>query len=54
MEQPMDYEGPHLEIIVRDPKQDNTQQVIEKVLDNVSERAGVCLFQKDKIDGPLT
>jgi hypothetical protein len=32
METPMDYKGPELEVLVRDIKQDNTSEVIEKLL----------------------
>lgn len=35
MEAPMDYKGPGLEILVRDPKQENTAEVIEKLLSYV-------------------
>jgi len=32
MKKPEDYKGPELEIIIRDPKQDNTSEVIQQVL----------------------
>jgi hypothetical protein len=32
MKVPSDYKGPLVEILVRDLKQDNTNEVIEKVL----------------------
>lgn len=55
----MDYDGPQLEILVRDPKLDNTADVIDKLLSNVkasSEGAAakVGVFLKDKEDGDLT
>lgn len=55
METPMDYEGPQLEVLVRDTKQDNTPQIIEKVLSYVKgSPAKVGIYLKDKIDGDMT
>ena len=55
MEVPMDYEGPSMEVLVRDTKQDNTAQIIEKVLSFVKgSPAKVRIYLKDKVDGDLT
>ena len=55
MEVPMDYEGPSMEVLVRDTKQDNTAQIIEKVLSFVKgSPAKVGIYLKDKVDGDLT
>jgi hypothetical protein len=35
MQVPRDYKGPHVEILIRDLKQDNTNEIIEKVLSNI-------------------
>jgi hypothetical protein len=52
---PMDYTGPSMETVVRDPKQDNTAQVLDKVLSYVKgSPAKIGVFLKDKIDGDLT
>ena len=51
----MDYNGPQLEVIVRDTRQDNTAEVIEKVLSSVTASpAKIGIFLKDKVDGDLT
>lgn len=51
----MNYEGPRLEILVRDIKQDNTAEIIEKVLSNIEAKpAKIGVFLKDKEDGDLT
>jgi hypothetical protein len=48
MEVPMDYKGPELEILIRDIKQDNTSEVIEKVLSHIKVKpAKVGVFLKD-------
>jgi len=55
MNVPKDYRGPHVEILIRDLKQDNTNEVIEKVLSNIRSRpAKIGLFLKDQEDGDLT
>lgn len=55
MQVPMDYSGPELEIILKDPKQDNKDEIIEKVFSHVKgSPAKVGIFQKDKPDGDLT
>ena len=55
MEQPMNYEGPQLEILIRDAKQDNTAEVIDKLLSNINANpAKVGVFLKDQEDGDLT
>lgn len=55
MEIPMNYKGPQLEILVRDPKQDNTTDVIEKLFAYIKARpAKVGVFLKDQEDGDLT
>lgn len=53
MEQPIDYEGPALEILVRDPKQDNTGDVISKIFSYVK-GSKIGVFLRDKEDGDLT
>ena len=50
----MDYEGPQLEILVRDTKQDNTKDIIAKLMDNVKGSHKVGIYLKDKEDGDLT
>lgn len=51
----MDYKGPELEILVRDTKQENTAQVIEKVLSHIKAKpAKVGLYLKDQEDGDLS
>ena len=48
MKVPTDYKGPQVEILVRDLKQDNTNEVIEKVLSFIKVKpAKVGLFLKD-------
>jgi len=55
MEVPMDYKGPELEILVRDIKQDNTVEIIDKVFSVVkSKPAKIGVFLKDQEDGDLT
>lgn len=55
MDVPMNYDGPSMEILVRDPKGENSAEVIEKLLSNVSGRnAKIGVFLKDKDDGDLT
>jgi len=55
METPMNYKGPELEILVRDTKQDNTPEIIEKVLSYIKVNpAKVGVFLKDQEDGDLT
>jgi hypothetical protein len=56
MEQPMNYDGPPLEILVRDPKQDNTADIIAQVFSNVKAKGTpkIGIFLKDKDDGDLT
>lgn len=54
MEQPMDYDGPQLEIILRDSKTENTPQVIEQVLNHANHGRKIGIYLKDKVDGPLT
>lgn len=55
MELPMDYEGPQLEVLIRDTKQDNTPQIIEKLLSYIkSSPAKVGIYLKDKVDGDMT
>lgn len=52
---PGDYKGPQVEILVRDLKQDNTNEVIDKVLSNIKVKpAKVGLFLKDEEDGDFT
>lgn len=51
----MDYKGPQLEILVRDIKQDNTPEVIDKLLGYVRGKpAKIGIFLKDQEDGDLT
>ncbi len=51
----MNYKGPELEILVRDTKQDNTPEIIEKVLSYIKVNpAKVGVFLKDQEDGDLT
>ncbi len=51
----MDYKGPELEILVRDTKQDNTAEVIEKLFSFIKAKpAKIGLFLKDQEDGDLT
>jgi len=51
----MNYKGPELEIIVRDPKQDNTAEVIEKVFGFIKSRpAKIGVYLKDQVDSDLT
>ena len=57
MEQPMDYNGPQLEILVRDTKQDNTAEIIDKLVSYIPAASGsskVGIFLKDQEDGELT
>ena len=55
MEQPMNYDGPPLEVLARDVKQDNTNELIEQVLSNVKgSPAKVGIFLTDKEDGDFT
>ena len=52
---PGDYKGPQVEILVRDLKQDNANEVIDKVLSNVKAKpAKIGLFLKDEEDGDFT
>lgn len=52
----MDYDGPSIELLVRDPKGENSAEVIEKLLSFVKagKNAKVGIFLKDKEDGELT
>lgn len=52
----MNYEGPSMEILVRDPKGENSAEVIEKLMSFVKggKHAEVGIFLKDKDDGDLT
>ena len=57
MELPMDYNGPQLEILVRDPKQDNTSEIIDKLVSFIPANSGpgkVGIYLKDPEDGELT
>jgi hypothetical protein len=48
MEVPAGYKGPSLEILVRDPKQDNTAEIIDKLLSFVRNKPSkVGVFLKD-------
>ena len=54
MEVPIDYDGPALEIVIKDTKCTNDQEVIENLLNNIDKRGSkVCMFLKDKEDGEL-
>ena len=51
----MNYKGPQLEILVRDIKQDNTPEVIDKLLGYVKAKpAKIGIFLKDQDDGEIT
>lgn len=51
----MNYTGPELEILVRDVRQDNTAEVIDKLLSFIKVNpAKVGVFLKDQEDGNLT
>lgn len=51
----MSYKGPQLEILVRDPRQDNTADVIAKLFTYIkASPAKVGVFLKDQEDGDLT
>ena len=52
----MDYDGPQLEIVLRDPKSENTDQIVEGVLSEIpnTNKSMVAMYLKDKPDGPLT
>ena len=51
----MNYDGPQLELLVRDPKQDNTAEVLDKLFSFVKvSNAKIGIFLKDKEDGELT
>ncbi len=54
MEVPMNYEGPAIEVIVREIKVDNTPQVIDQLVSHILPKSNVATYLKDKIDGTLT
>ena len=55
MEVPMDYEGPKLEIHIRDTKNDNSIDLLGAMFSNIPKSpAKIGLFQKDKVDGDIT
>lgn len=49
----MNYDGPVIEIVLLDTKQDTTQQIKDLVSKNI-EGKNVGVFMKDKPDGALT
>jgi nucleosome binding factor SPN SPT16 subunit len=54
MEAPVGYEGPQIEIFVRDPKTETASDISTKILAKLEAKAIVGLFLKDKEDGDLT
>jgi hypothetical protein len=54
MDLPMSYEGPQIEIFVRDPKTESASDIATKILAKLESNSKVGLFLKDKEDGDLT
>jgi Xaa-Pro aminopeptidase len=54
MDKPIGYEGPLIEIFVRDPKNESASDIATKILAKLESDAKVGLFLKDKEDGDLT
>lgn len=54
MQVPQDYDGPKLELLVRDIKQDNTSDVIGQLVSHIPSNSKVGIFTKDATDGDLT
>lgn len=51
----MEYDGPKLEIFLRDMKQDNSNELLQQMFSNVSKKpAKIAMFLKDKVDGDIT
>lgn len=50
----MNYEGPQLDLVVRDPKTDSAADIVQKILGQLADKAKVGLYLKDKEDGELT
>ena len=55
MKTPEGYEGPQLNVMIRNIKQEEVKPFVARVMDKVPQSVQkIALFQQDKIDGDLT